>query len=181
MKKVLALLMSAALVFSLTGCSLFTSGGGEGGEGGGGGASGDVKITDEYTHKAPEGLEYETRYAYWSGDECSLVEMFKTYYDVNITAEYIVIYANKDDKAVAQYTYFVMASEEDAQKFMEVSTGTADDMQAVGNVIVQVMDEEAMTDTIDSFIAMNVLEDTSAAKYAAMQKEMDMLIDYDPQ
>ncbi len=180
MKKVLALLMSAALVFSLTGCSLFTGGGGEGG-GSAGGATGDVKITDEYTHTVPEGLEFETRYAYWSGDECSLVDMFKTYYDVTITAEYIVIYADKDDKAVAQYTYFVMASEEDAQKFMDVSVGTADDIQAVGNVIVQVMDEEAMADTIDSFIAMNVLEDTSAAKYAAMQKEMDMLIDYDPQ
>ncbi len=173
MKKALALLLSLALAVSLAGCSLFSGGGKTGGS-----WTGDIKVTDEYTHKDPEGLEFETRYAYWSGDECSLVEMFKTYYDVDITAEYIVIYASKDDKALAQYTYFVMATEEDAKKFMEVSVGTADDMQAVGNVIVQVSDEEAMANTIDSFIAMSVLEDTSAAKYAANQKEMDMLIDY---
>lgn len=173
MKKALALLLSLALAVSLAGCSLFASGGGTGGS-----WTGDIKITDEYTHKDPEGLEFETRYAYWSGDECTLVDMFKTYYGVDITAEYIVIYASKDDKVLSQYTYFVMATEDDAKKFMEVGEGTAEDISAVGNVILQVSNEEAVANTIDSFIGMNVLTDTSAAKYAANQKEMDMLIDY---
>lgn len=181
MKKTLALLLSLALVVSLAGCSLFTSGD-EGGEGGTGGTStGDVKITDEYTHKDPEDLEYETRYAYWSGEKCALVDMFKTYYDVTITAEYIVIYADKDDKALAEYTYFVMASDEDAAKFRDASVDMGTDVQIIENVVLQVMDEQTLADTIDSFIAMSVLEDTSAAKYAATQKEMDMLIDYVPQ
>ncbi len=177
MKKALALLLSLAMVFSLAGCSLFTSGGG----GAGGGASSEMKITDEFSHKDPEGLEFETRYAYYSGESCSLVDMFQEIYDVTPTAEFIFIYADKDDVALAQYTYIVMESEEDAEKFATAGDGMSLDIQVFGNVTLQVTDQEGMADTIDSFIAMSVLTDTSAKAYAEMEKEMDMLVDYIPE
>lgn len=178
MKKVLALLLSLAMVIALGGCSLFTSGDESGSSAAGGS---ELKVTDDYTHKDPEGLEYATRYVFYSGEECALVEMLNTYYDVTPTLEFIVIYADKDDVALAQYTYIVMESEEDAQKFAKAAAEMGSKVEVSGSVTIQEMNQEEMANTIDTFIAMNVLTDTSAAKYAAMQKEMDMLIDYNPQ
>lgn len=177
MKKIFALVLCMVMVFSMAGCSLFTTGDGETG----GSTSSELKITDDYTHKDPEGLEFAKRYSFYSGESCSLTDMFQEYYQVTPTAEYIFIYADKDDVALAQYTYIVMESEEDAEKFVNAGGEMGFAAEAVGNVTIQRMDQEDMANTIDSFIAMNVLTDTSAAAYAAMQKEMDMLLDYNPQ
>ncbi len=176
MKKVLAAVLCLAMVFSMAGCSLFTSS-----DDSSGSTASELKINDEYTHKDPEDLEYETRYAYYSGDSCVLVDMFQEYYDVTPTAEYIIIYANKDDVAVAQYTYILMETEEDAEKFSQVVDNQGVPVQVFGTVTLQQMNEQELADTIDSFIAMNVLTDTSAKTYAEMQRDMDLLVEYIPE
>ncbi len=177
LKKVLAAILCLAMVLSMAGCSLFTGGDGDGGK-----AAPEVKITDEFTHKDPEGLEYETRYPYYSGDSCSLVDMFQEYYDVTPTAEFIIIYADKDDVALAQFLYIVMESEEDAEKFKTNAKKVAGvDAQVFGDVTLQELDKEGVNNNIDSLIAWNVLTSTSAKEYAEEQKEMDMLVDYIPE
>lgn len=178
MKKTLALLLCLVMVMSMTSCSLFTSE-----EGNGGASSGDIKITDEYTHKVPEGLEYETRYVYKSGETCSISTAIEEQYGAKATSHFIIVYADKNDVAVAQYTYIVMASEEDAKKYQagyaEV-TGT-DKLQVDGKVTIQAFDQQELANSIDTYVAWSMLKSTSAKEYAKAMADMESLVEYIPE
>lgn len=177
MKKMTALLLCLVMALSMTACTLFASGNGQTG----GSSAGDLKITDEVTHKDPEGLEYATRYAYYSGETCALADMLKEQYGVTATDEYVIIYADKDDVALAEYNYFVFASDEDAQKYAEAGKEYGLNAEVMGNVTCNHLDQAGVANNIDSFIAWNVLTDSSAKAYAENYRDMDGLIEYNPE
>lgn len=177
MKKIVALLLCLGMVLSMTACSLFASGNGQTG----GSTASEVKITDQVTHKDPEGLEFATRYAYYSGDTCALADMIKEQYDATATGEYVFIYADKDDTAVAEYSYFVFASEEDAQKYADAGKQFGLNTEVMGNVTCNYLDQAGVATNIESFIAWNVLTDYSAKAYAENYRDMDGLVEYNPE
>ncbi len=177
MKRILALLMCLAVVFSLTGCDLFA--GGDSTEPGG--PLPELKITDTVTHKDPTDVEYAKRYAYYSGDSFVLADGFKKQYNVEVVSEFLIVYADKDDRAVAQYTYLVFANSEDANKYAEGVKEYGMTPTVTENVSCDFMDAEGIKTNIDTFIAMNVLTDHSGDAYVKNLVEMDLLVEYKPE
>ena len=177
MKRILALFLCLAMVFALTGCNLFAAGDGTKP----GNTSPELKITDTVTHKDPENVDFAKRYAYYSGESFVLTDDFKTLYNVDVTSEFLIIYVDKDDRAVAQYTYLVFASSEDANKYAEGVEQYGLNPTITENVTCDFMDAEGIKNNIDTFITMNVLTDHSGQAYVQNLVEMDLLVEYNPE
>lgn len=108
---VLTLAMTAAL---LSGCSLFSSGGGE--DGGESDGSAPIKITDAYTFENPAGLEFEKRYVVYGDENCTVVSSSADY---GMKAIYMIAYATADDGAAGLYTFMIVDSAENAQRLTD--------------------------------------------------------------
>ncbi len=179
MKKLLAVALCLCLVLSMAGCSLFTSGGD-----GKGKSTGDLKITEKLVHKDPTDVAFTDRYTFYSGETAALADMFKEQFDLELKQEFLIVYANGEDAAVQEYIYYVFGSAEDAQKYLLECEGYDMDASITEEdpVVMRVSNnQEALKNSIDSFIAWSVLEDTSAAKYVKMYAEMDGLVEYNPE
>lgn len=177
MKRAAALLMCMVMVFALTGCNLFASGG----SAEPGSTSPELKITDTVTHKDPENVKFAKRYAYYSGESFVLADAFKETYDAEVTTEFLIIYADENDRAVAQYTYMVFANSEDANKYAEGVKEYGMNPTVTENVSCDFLDAAGITTNTDTFIAMNVLTDYSAESYVKNLVEMDSLVEYNPE
>lgn len=171
MKKLVSMILIAVMVLSLAGCgSLFSKGDSAEVKTGG-----DIKISDSYTHKDPEGVEYATRYAFCSApDDTFITEGFKENYGVEMVQQFMIIYADKDDKVICQYDYYVAKDEENAQKTIDILGG---DFTAEGNVCISYMDAEI----IEQIMAMNIqygsLSEATASAYAQSEKDFNAFID----
>lgn len=165
MKKTIKMILATICVFTLAGCGLFSSESKES-------STGDVKLSDTYTYKDPEGLEFATRYAYTSGESQEIAEGYKASYDVDCLSEYVFIYADKDDKAVAQYDYWVLKTEEDAKKLVEqigmFGNGT---LQQEGNVVWDNYDADGVSDLILMQKQYSGLSEDTGSGYAQFIKE----------
>lgn len=174
MKRLLAIVLGAALAVSLTACSLF--GGGDNKE-----VNNDlfeVKITDDITHEDPTDIEFEKRYTLYSGGNKELKDWYKEG-GFNLVEEYFVLYGDKDDVPLRNYYYWVFETEEDAAKYQEQMKEYNLDVDLKGTVVIQVIEQEALLDTIESYIALTVLDDKTASGYAKANKEQfEELIDY---
>ena len=171
MKKFVSVCLALVLSLSLTACGLFSTGKPESGKDKGG----DIKITETYTHKDPEGMEYAKRYAYTSGKNVpELVEDFKEYYDVDFVEQFMIIYADKDNKPLAQYEYYVLTDEEQAKKCIDALGG---EFTQEGNVAVMVSDAEFTQMMIDMNIQYGSLTENTASAYAEFMKEGYMFMD----
>lgn len=173
MKKFVSILLVLMLLLSMTACgSLFSTGNGNSGKNEGN----SIKISDSFDHVDPEGMEYAARYAYTSGkNEPGLVESFKEYYNLDIVEQFMIIYADKDDKPLAQYEYYVMADEEQAKQCC-VELGE-DIFTAQGNVAVMVSDAEMTQMMIDMNMQYGSLTENSCKAYAEFMKEGYMFMD----
>lgn len=170
MKKLVSMLLAAIMVLSLAGCgSLFSKGDSNTAK------DSDIKISDSYTHKDPEGVDYEKRYAFCSApDDPFITETFKDEYGIELVQQFMVIYADKDDKAICQYDYYVAKDEENAKKTLEMLGG---DFKVEGNVCVSYMDAEI----IEQIMAMNIqygsLSEATASAYAQSEKDFNAFMD----
>ena len=174
MKKLVAMVLAASMMVSLTGCgSLFSSGNASSEEKVKGG---DIKLTDTYTHKDPEGMEYAVRYAYCSAkDDPEFNESFKEGYGLDLVQQYVIIYADKDDKPLMEYDYYIAADEENAKKCVEELDPNT--FSAEGTVCVGAYDAASTQMMIDLDIQYGSLTKNSCAEYAAFMKECYMLMD----
>lgn len=165
------MLLVTVMVFALAGCgSIFSSGGSKDAAKGG-----DIKISDSFTHKDPEGVEYATRYAFCTApNDPYITEGFKEDYGIEMVQQFMVIYADKDDKAICQYDYYVAKDEENAQKTLDILGG---DFSVEGNVCFSCMDAEL----IDQIMAMNIqygsLSEATASAYAQSEKDFNAFMD----
>lgn len=170
MKKLVSILLIAVMVLSFAGCgSLFSKGGTETEKGT------DIKLCDSFTHKDPEGVEYAKRYAFCSApDDPFITESFKDDYGIELVQQFMIIYADKDDKVICQYDYYVAKDEENAKKTVELLGG---DFKVEGNVCTSYMDAEI----VEQIMAMNIqygsLSEATASAYAQSEKDFNMFID----
>lgn len=167
MKRTLNLILAIVCILSMTmtGCGLFSSESTETG-------SGDVKLTEAYTYKDPEGLEFEKRYAFTSGESQEVAEGYKTMYDVDCTSEYVFIYADKDDVTVSQLDYWVFKTDEDAAKFIEAASIYGNgSMQQDGSVVWDTYDAEGVKDLVLMQQQYSGLESDKCSDYARFIKE----------
>ena len=140
------------MVTSFAGCSLF------GGSSEAAITTGDIKITDSFTHTDPTDIEFESRYTLYSGDNQELIGWYKED-GYNFLREYFVLYGDKDDVPVLNYIYYVFETDEDANKYVE--------------------DSKQYYDIIDGCISMGVMDDTTASYYAKQNMvQFDELINY---
>ena len=176
MKKLVSLFTALIFVFALTGCSLFASEAPA--QTAPASESTDIAVTDTYTHHDPEGMEYAMRYAFTSGkNPPELVELFRGDYGVEFVEQIFILYADANDHALAQYEYYVFASEEDAQRFNEDALGGS--MIVEGNVASYVADEEETNMIISIDKQYGSLSDDTASGYAAFTKDVDVMMDLD--
>ncbi len=164
--------MVAVFAFGAAGCGLFSSG-----DPAGEAKTGSLVITDKLNHEDPADIEFETRYALTTGkDSPELVEAFKADYGVDFVEMFSIIYANKDDKVVGEYDYYVFATAEDAQKFDEVMDAESRGGRVEDNVVCDFMNEETVNSIIAIDIQYNSLSDDSAKGYVELQKEANLMM-----
>lgn len=165
MKKILALILAILCVSSLAGCGLFSSESKETG-------TGDVKLNDAYTYSDPADLTFATRYAFTSGESQEVAEGYKMSYNVDCLCEYVFIYADKDDKAVAQYDYWVFKTEADAESFVsqlgEYGFGV---FERDGAVVWDCYDASGVSDLILMQQQYSGLSGNTGSAYAQFIKE----------
>lgn len=167
MKRTLNLILAIVciLAMSLTGCGLFSNESTETG-------SGDLKLTESYTYKDPEGLEFEKRYAFTSGESQDVAEGYKSMYDVDCLSEYVFIYANKEDATVTQLDYWVLKTEEDAAKFVEAASIFGNgSMKQDGCIVWDTYDAEGVKDLILMQQQYSGLSSDKCSDYAQFIKE----------
>lgn len=173
MKKTIALILSLTLLFTLSGCTLFSSGD----AGDGGANSGTIAITDEYNHEDPADLEYDQRIALTTGKNApDFVDGFKQEYDVDFVEQFAVIYSDKDDKVVGEYDYYVFATPEDAQKFGKAFDTESRGGKIEGNVVAEFMDGETVNMIIDINIQYNSMSENTASAYVQFMKDLDAMM-----
>lgn len=167
MRKLLCILLSCALLCSMTGCSLFSTGSEKGSTTGK-----SYKLTEDFTHTAPADLEYDKEYAYTSGESQEISDSYMQMYGVACVAEYWFLYANAEDKAIAQYEYFVFNSPEDAETFKNALEEYGySNMSVEGSVVSIVSDEAAVADLIAMQQQYSGLGEDTASAYAQFYKE----------
>ena len=177
MKKVLAILLGLVMVTSFAGCSLF------GGSSEAAITTGDIKITDSFTHTDPTDIEFESRYTLYSGDNQELIGWYKED-GYNFLREYFVLYGDKDDVPVLNYIYYVFETDEDANKYVEDSKQYYDNLddfnlEVKENVVIMINDQDELNNIIDGCISMGVMDDTTASYYAKQNMvQFDELINY---
>ncbi|MBQ0000789.1 MAG: hypothetical protein KBT01_04530 [Clostridiales bacterium] len=174
MKKLLAMILAASMMVSMTGCGSLFSSGNTSSEAKA--KSGDIQITDTFTHKDPEGVEYAVRYAYCSAkDDPEFNDSFKQGYGLDLVQQYLIIYADKDDKPLMQYDYYIAADEENAKKCAEELDPNA--FKVDGTVCYSVCGADETQMMIDLNIQYGSLTKNSASEYAAFMKEGYLLLD----
>lgn len=172
MKKLVSMLLAATMVLALTGCgSLFSAGDSTDKSKGG-----EVKLSETYTHKDPEGVEYATRYAFCTApDDPYITEGFKEEYDLDMVQQFMFIYADENDKVICQYDYYVAKDEENAKKTAEMLG--EDLFKAEGNVCVGYYDAEFVQMIMDMNIQYGGLSEATASAYAQSEKDYNAFID----
>lgn len=135
----------------------------------------DIQISDTYVHHDPEGLEYAKRYAYTSGKNVQdLVDSFKQDYDLDFTENYMIIYADAEDKPLAQYDYYVMADSENAEKCCGILGG---DFTTEGNVALSAADADTTQMMIDMNVQYGSLKEKTVSAYALFMKDVNGFMD----
>ena len=115
-------------------------------------------------HKDPEGLDFDKRVVLTGSGEAAVEEEYAS--DISSMTEYIY---GKDDKVVADYTYYECPSKEAADTLEEKSFTNAE--RVSDTVLLVKVEGQDMADTVKSYIGYNVLKDDSLDEYIRMVQE----------
>lgn len=167
-------LAAALAVACLTGCSLFTSGETEKKE-----SNDPIVISEDITHEDPTDIEFTTRYAFHAtSDNQNLIDIYREQFGIGLVDEANILYGDKDDVAVRLYSYFAFETEEDAAKYCDELKQYDYPAEIKGKTVYYVVEKDELKDQIDGWIAMSVMEESTASAYATFLKELDSLIEY---
>lgn len=181
MKRRMVTVLVVAMLLSMTACSLFSDGGSGSNESGNAAndSQSEIKLSDSFTHKDPTDIEFEKRYVLYSAQNAQLLGYYKEDYDVEVVEQFFILYGDKDDVAVRSYDYYVCATEEDALKLQESINEFGGNATVEGDVAICVTDKDALQDTLETYVGLNVLEGTTASEFAQANKEQfSELVDY---
>lgn len=191
MKKILsAVLAFAMMVTMLSGCSLFTTEGGQessnpqGGEESnapqGGQESSDpqsgqeadtsIQMTELYTFEDPAELEYETRYVLYCDENSNMVATAASY---GMQAMYSVMYADADDMPVSYYEFMICDTPENAQAVIELYAAMGSSLSVAEEdpcVIYSSTDADSMEAMLISFQAGGIISGTTVSAYLEYYK-----------
>lgn len=169
------LLVLAMAAMMLTSCSLFTTEGGNSGdnensgnsENNETGGSTDIQITDKYTFKNPDGLEYEKRYVvYYSPDSPLVSSAVSAGYGMKET--YSILYADANDAPLKQFDFIICNSEDDAGKVAEFYLAQGQTLTAVESdpcVLTATTEGEVLAATLASLQSMGGLSDATVSAF----------------
>lgn len=169
MKKLLVLVLCACLCVGLGGCSLFSSGEKDVSK------MPDLKITDEVTHVAPEGVS--ARYAMHSGADEDTKSYYADYYGVDFIDSITIIYGNADNEPVAMSEYIILGSKEDCEKFNteNFTDGFESPYVIVGNTLVYDYTPEDVSNLIEANAYYADFEKTASGFAEWWKTEMFMM------
>ena len=123
-----------------------------------------VKLTDKFSFADPTDLEFDTRYVLYYGPDNMLVMASA---DDGMLAEYTIIYA-RGEKAVAEYTFYILDTAENAKALyneMESYARTPEYVEGDDTIIVDYTDEYALEANLDIFVMGELLTDTKVTTY----------------
>lgn len=171
MKKFLrTVLLAAAMLSLMSGCSLFATNTNDGGSGGSGGSSGGVKMTDSYTFEDPSGLDFDTRYVLLADESSQLISTADPSY--GLVSSYSIIYA-KEDAPVAGYDFFVCDSEEHTQTTVDLYAAMGQALTATETdpcVVYTSSDSDTLEAAMIAMQSYGLLKDTTVSAYVELMQ-----------
>lgn len=191
LKKIIVLLMAAAMMTALAGCSnpgsstsstssqSSESSSQEGeSQSSSSSESEPLVITDSFTVTDPEGLDYDTRYVY-KGDENSTIIINMSMSGYNAQAMYDIVYA-KGDQAVGEYQIIVADDEASANDLKDFYESQGQLLEQQGNVIYYYSDTDQIQATIATYAGLGVFSGTTAQDYIEWIGSYNGLVEYQP-
>ena len=115
-------------------------------------------------HKDPEDLQFDERVVLTGSGEAAVEEKYVE--DISSQTDYVYGY---EGNVVAQYTYFECPSKEAADTLIGECYKNA--TRISDTVILNVVDEQEMKDTVTAYIGYNVLKDSSLKDYVRMLQD----------
>ena len=164
------LLVLAMAATMLTGCDLFTSGGGNannsetGGSSEAGGST-DIQITDKYTFKDPTDIEFEKRYVLYADANSVFVSSAADY---GMTSAWTIAYGNAEDTTVGVYSFMIADTEENAQKIVDLYESQGQALSVAEEdpcVLYGYTDGETFDATIVMMQSMGAISETTLSAY----------------
>lgn len=159
MKKILSIMLTAVLV---AGCSAFTGGDNKEPQEP---TENNVKITEEYTHEDPKGLDFDKRIVLQIPEESYYFEDIKDQIGAEVTGNYKVFYG-KEGKPVGYYDYMICKDEENATLLKEFYVQSGAESVVENNLCIRNMSQDAIDADISQYLAMSLIEDDSVESYA---------------
>ena len=123
-----------------------------------------VEITDKYTFEDPEGLEYDTRYVLYGGEDSGAVTAVSM---AGATANGVYdIYYLKDGKLAAVYRCYDAASADDAAQ-IESMYGGMGEVKVTGRVACIDMDLAMIESMMEMYVQMGYADEATPEAYMA--------------
>lgn len=176
MKKAVLLLVSGLIALALTGCSLFASGSGKGESR----AAGSIEISDAMIHEPPTDLDYANKYVYHAPEiSADTKAVYEEQYGTTLEKEFLILYCDKDDTPLRAYYYLVLGDPAGAERIKNFLDQSGDyETTVTGNSLCYIENQEALSASIDTLIAMNIMSDKTGRAYVDMYCKMDELTEY---
>ena len=101
-----------------------------------------IALSDTFVHEAPTDIDPAARYALYTAGSEEDRAAFREGFGAEMIDEFMIIYADADGGVLREYDYYVLASEEDAEKVLasEENLAMAIPFEGYGDVILRVAD-----------------------------------------
>lgn len=136
----------------------------------------ELKITETYTHKTPEDLDYDKCWIL-HGDQTSFMLSPLVQSGYNVTDAYVLLYA-KDDTPVAYYNYYVADTEKTAAALSDALKQMGTSATQQGNVLYAVQNADEVQAAVLAMQSANIITDTKASSFAQMHYDSYGMSDY---
>lgn len=123
-----------------------------------------VEITDKYTFEDPKGLEYDTRYVLYGGEDSGAVSAASGV-GAAVNGVYEIYYL-KDGELVAVYRCYDAASADDAAQ-IESMYGGMGEVEITGRVACINMDVSMMESMMELYVQMGYADEATPEAYMA--------------
>lgn len=136
-----------------------------------------IQMTDSYTYKDPEDLDFDQRFVLVGDESCKLLSDMS---NMGYTASniYLVLYV-QDGTAVGEYQYFVTPDEASAAALAEFYTSQGQQITQEQNVIHIYSDADTIQAAIITFASMDTISDETPEAYIEMMKSFNGLVEYE--
>ncbi|XCP83880.1 hypothetical protein ABXS75_12460 [Roseburia hominis] len=135
-----------------------------------------IEMTDSFTYKDPEDLDFNQRYVLVGDESCKLLSDMKGF-GYTATKVYDIMYG-KDGKPVAEYNYFIAPDETSAADLAEFYSSQGQNVMQEGTIVYAVSEGDTVEAAIAAFAAGGTLSEETLEAYVEMMKSYNGLTEY---